>query len=1261
MPDEYSARAVLSVQDKGFTSGMKSAASTVGKLEKHIGSGLKFGALSAIGGKAVSMLGSGLKSLVGGTLEVGKGFHAAMSSVSAISGATGKDLDDLTKKAKEIGANTKFTATEAANAFEYMGMAGWKAKDMLGGVDGVINAAAASGEDLATVSDIITDGLTAFGRSAKNSNRMADILASTSVNANTNIGMMGETFKYAAPVCGTFGASMEDAALASGLMANAGIKASMAGTSMREGLRRMGTGKSAAAMKKYGVQLVKTADGSVDLKGTMDSLRGAMSGLDKTEQASALSAIFGADAFSSWAAIANASEKDYNALADAIYNCDGAAEKIAQTKMDNLEGDLTLLESAVNGVQTALFETSNGPMRFIVQQATKGVGAIQKVIEGIDSETIEKKFQNFVNSIRPYWINLRNTAAEIGSAFGEAFSAVGDALSEIGGSFGSAKSVKGFKGVLEVIKSVLTSFAGFIKDHADTIATLISQLPKLAGAFLAFKGVKKIAGGIHAFATPLIALSNKGIGFIGEKLFGVAAGETAVGKASRKSTKHMLSSAKALMMMGVGILAISAGFALLAFSAVQLSKAGPLAVGVMAGLVIALSGLSLGMTAMVKSLTKATPKKLSAVTKTMLSIGAAVATIALSLAVLALAVVPLASLGTTAVAPLAAFGVVVAGLAVVFSKMGEKLKTSAVGIVAFAAAVSVMALAMAPLAATGTDGAIAMAAFGVVVAGMTAIFSVFGAGLNAATVGMIAMGAAVLLMGAGMRLATPFIQALPPLIKQIGDTASQVATALAGAVDRILTSVGNLVTVIADAVSKIVTDVGTTLCNVFTTAGEAIGGVVDSISAGIATVIDAISGGFSSVLDSIAGVIESVGNSARNAGEGFQMVAAGISMIAGLSLLDIAKSLGAVAAGIGEISISGSNLPGIGTGMLSLVTALQGVIAAQMAITLLTQLGDVAPAAAAGVTVLANAISAAIGGLLSGVAVFLSVGNACRVLAGASMVGAAAIGAISTKANAAHRALSAIGKAAGAVKSGLTSIGSAATNALGKLIGAFSNAASRASAAGKKIGTGVKDGITDSMNKLPGIAAAAMGRFNVGLSSSGSRAVATARRVASSVVSAMRSGYSSAYSAGYYIGSGLAAGMRSAVGAVRSAANQLAAEADRAIRAKAKINSPSKVTTELGGYWGQGFVNGILDTQRAVQKAAERIVFTPTLANAPEMTVGSYNGTLSEEYGYYQNGQYTIEVPLSVDGREFARATASYSQEELNRLQTRQNRKRGIL
>ena len=236
-------------------------------------------------------------------------FDAQMSKVQAISGATGTQFDALREKAREMGSKTKFSATEAGAAFEYMAMSGWKTEDMLDGIEGIMNLAAASGEDLATTSDIVTDALTAFGLTVKESGHFADVLAAASSNANTNVGMMGETFKYAAPIAGALGYTAEDTALAIGLMANSGIKSSQAGTSLRSIMTNL-TGDIKIAGAAIGEVTVKTtnADGSMrSFNDIIMDCRTAFSGLTESEKANTAEALVGKNAMSGFLAIMNAS------------------------------------------------------------------------------------------------------------------------------------------------------------------------------------------------------------------------------------------------------------------------------------------------------------------------------------------------------------------------------------------------------------------------------------------------------------------------------------------------------------------------------------------------------------------------------------------------------------------------------------------------------------------------------------------------------------------------------------------------------------------------------------------------------------------------------------------------------------------------------------------------------------------------------------------------------------------------------------------
>lgn len=295
-------------------------------------------------------------------------FDAGMSQVAAISGATGDDLEALRDKAREMGSKTKFSASEAASAMEYMAMAGWKTGDMLGGIEGIMNLAAASGEDLATTSDIVTDALTAFGLSAEDSGHFADILAAASSNANTNVSMMGETFKYCAPIAGALGFSAEDTAEAIGLMANAGIKSTQAGTALRTIMNNL-TGEVKISGKAIGDVTIATtnADGSMrDLSDILADCRTAFSGLSESEKAQAAETLVGKNAMSGFLALMNAAPEDIDKLSNAIVNCDGTAESMAATMQDNLAGQLTILKSQLEELAISFGEILMPAIRSIV-------------------------------------------------------------------------------------------------------------------------------------------------------------------------------------------------------------------------------------------------------------------------------------------------------------------------------------------------------------------------------------------------------------------------------------------------------------------------------------------------------------------------------------------------------------------------------------------------------------------------------------------------------------------------------------------------------------------------------------------------------------------------------------------------------------------------------------------------------------------------------------------------------------------------------
>lgn len=370
-------------------SGLESGMSGLGSFAQK-----GFSVVSTAAKAATAAIGAGIVASV----KVGAAFESEMSKVQAISGVTGDELAQLTEKAKEMGAKTKFSASESAQAFEYMAMAGWKTDDMLNSIGGIMSLAAASGEDLASVSDIVTDAMTAMGLAAdgtttivkdgytkevSNASHFADVLAAASSNSNTNVAMMGETFKYAAPLAGALGYSVEDLAQAIGLMANSGIKGSNAGTALRSVLTRLAKPpkEAAEAMEQYGIS-IKNSDGSMkSLMEVMENMRDSLQGLPEDEQAAAAAAIGGQEAMSGLLAIVNASESDFKKLADAIDNADGSAEQMADIMQNNLTGQLTIMRSAAEALGIEIYESIQQPLTDLVKAGTQAINDLTEAFK----------------------------------------------------------------------------------------------------------------------------------------------------------------------------------------------------------------------------------------------------------------------------------------------------------------------------------------------------------------------------------------------------------------------------------------------------------------------------------------------------------------------------------------------------------------------------------------------------------------------------------------------------------------------------------------------------------------------------------------------------------------------------------------------------------------------------------------------------------------------------------------------------------------
>lgn len=789
--------------------------------------------------------------------------------------------------------------------------------------------------------------------------------------------------------------------------------------------------------------------------------------------------------------------------------------KDAAQSVTTFEGAMGNLEATAQSGMMKLYDTF---AKSSVIDAINGFN--DKVGSGFDwlAEAIPKA----IDKISPYWEVLKTNASDVGKAFGDAVSAIGGSLGELNGAFGSQESVNNFSDVIGVAKDALIKFSGFLEEHADVIAKVISALPKLFIAYKGFKIVSAVAPGVMLFTKAIVGLAGKGIGAIAGKLFGVAKGQDAVGKSSSGSSKKMLASAKSFMMLGAGVLMVSGGFALLALSAVQLAKAGPLAIGVMAGLVVAIAAFGAGMTVML-NLIKPGPAKLNAISVAMLAVGAAVVLVAAGFAILAYSAISLANAGPLAIGIMVGMVAAIALLAAGAAALGPALTAGAIGFIAFGAAIVLVGLGAVLAAAAlmmvssvlpivvkyGIEGAVAIAALG---AGMIAFAAgaalagagciVLGAGLAAVSVGLVLIGASVLVVAAGVA-----VLAAGALLLGAGMIITGVALSLVGSVLPIVAS----------------------------------GALMSAVSL---TALMAIS----------------------------------LALTASLTLLAVPLLL--------------------------------------LSVTFL----------AASVSILAFGVSmttASVGVLIMAVAL-KSVNSSMKSIAG--------------NAKSAEKSITSMVSSIDIVNTGLEALGSKAKSTVNKIINAFSSGAGEAKSA----------------------AATLMNGFNGGIQAGGLLAIATSESITVSVIASLNSAAAGAYSCGYNIGIGLADGMRSTLGEVQAVATQLAAAAEKAVRAKAQIHSPSRVAAKLGRFWGVGLSDGITEMYGKVKRTAGDMIDMISAPSVPAFAeIGSYSfgaNALNDDYSYNQTVYVNAEVTSVMDGKKVGYGSAKYVQEKNEKDEKIRNR-----
>lgn len=496
----------------------------------------KLGSLASTGLKAttaaVTAASGALAAFAGYSVKAGSNFESGMSEVEAISGATEEQIKELASKAKEMGAITKFSATESAAALKYMAMAGWSTKDMLGGLEGIMNLAAASGEDLASVSDIVTDALTAFGLQASDSGHFADVLAKAASSSNTNVGLMGATFQYVAPLAGVLGYSIEDTAVAIGMMANAGIKGEKAGTALRSMFTRLSDPPkdAAEAIDKLGLSMTNTDGTMRPLSDVIADLRTKFSGLSEEQKVQMASSLAGQEAMSGLLAIVNASDEDFEKLTKSINNASGAAEEMAGVMNDNLKGDITLLQSALEGLGIQFYESVDVELRDSVQA---GIGYVDKLSKAFTDGGLKGAvkeagviFADMATEATKQAPRMVKSATQFIKAFVKGISAnkkeIWDSSVDIAKTLadGLADLLPKFvqdpvKDAVDTISKSLTS--GGLKNAVSTMVTMFKNLASVSGNVLgpSFKIAAKLVNALSDHMDILIPVLTAGAAAFG--------------------------------------------------------------------------------------------------------------------------------------------------------------------------------------------------------------------------------------------------------------------------------------------------------------------------------------------------------------------------------------------------------------------------------------------------------------------------------------------------------------------------------------------------------------------------------------------------------------------------------------------------------------------------------------------------------------------------------------------------------------------------
>lgn len=1350
MAESLSVRAVLSAVDRGFMSTFGRAESAIGSLQSRVTSGLGFGFLSGMGQKAFETISNSVRAMTSTVMDSGMSFEAAGSQIAATMGKSKSEITDIINEAARLGATTSFTATQAAQGFNVLAMSGLKAEEQIAAMEPVLHLAEAGAYSMDAAASQVVGTIKGFGDEFSNAEYYADMFAKGATLASTDVNMLGTAMSDSAALAASYGQKADRTCIALLRLAEQNVTGSEAATAMSRAMADLYTPTDAAAKKlaELGVKVYEDSGEARDFNNVVDDLNKAMSGMTDEERKAAEAAIFTSYGMKAFDKMCVSSTKKVHEFEEGLRSATGSAAQQASEQLNNLKGDITIFGSAMEGLGVTIFTQLSPAFRSIVQAATE-------MITGINNGLAQSRLGIYVENAVKYFNVFMVSARKVGAAFGQAFSAVGAAFAKLTSDFGSLKSVKSFGETCHTVSESLVSLAGTIEANADTIAKLITAVPKAAAAFLTFKSAAAAAGTAMGAAK----LLTKYGGF--SALPGiVSAGTSALGGLATRagSIPGLLSRIPGgLSRIRDGALSARTSFANMIpmrlqdpiFRAVQaVGSLKTKAVGAVGSIGSAIGSGANGIWERIvpsESLRTKITSAFGTIGTTMgkgvttaANTGMKVGTTALSGMTRALGAV--IQLGAKALVPTALIGAALVGLGALHSAFGDKIDeiiqmvaTKGPEVISkFVSGITSKISELLPAGAqmlTGLLNAItvnipsivqgAVAIVGALVEGVNANSSMLlSSGLMLVTTlitslleaipQLLIMGVSILLslsqgildnlpqiVSSGtqiiMTLANGITQNLPQIVSMGLQVIMNLAQAAISALPQLLT-VGML------ALAQVVTGIAQQIPQILTAAVQIVQMLVSGIAQNAPQLITSAGQLLISLIQGIATCLPQIITA------GLQIV---VSLVSGLiqALPDIAKAGWELIKSLGSAIVEA--IPNIITGAVEgikgIFTDLWGFITGKNesgntdSTSTWNSIESATSAASTAASTTAQtqwgAMSASVSSsnaamLGSTSSSFAAMSTDVQSAASSSQASMDSLAAsITASTSSASASLAGLTPAASAVDTSFNSTASAVTSAGSTISTGMSSAgtqvqsslstmATSAGQSGNQFATNLKNGtdkatsntrtavsqITATMNHLPPRATVA-GRtsgsnFSSGIASGGSSAVSVASGLSQSAAAAMNSGYGSAYAAGSYIGQGLANGLASQAGAVAAQAAALAAAANAAIAAKAQIGSPSKITTQYGKWYGQGFVNGISDMASKTRRASEKLVSFPTKTlGRQRLNFGAVNSELGADYTY--DSAINVTVVSELDGREIARGTYRYIDGEIQKSERRESRKRG--